>query len=108
MRSIQLQTEIPGPRSRALMARRQAAIPSGIGHSAPVFVDRASGALLHDVDGNTFIDFAGGIGTLNVGHSHPAVARAAVPRHHLILHVRSDNAAALAAARTDERSESVS
>lgn len=77
MRSIQIQTEIPGPRSRALMARREKAIPAGIGHSAPVFVERASGALLHDVDGNTFIDFAGGIGTLNVGHAHPAVVAAA-------------------------------
>ncbi len=77
MSSIQIQTEIPGPRSRALMARRQAAVPAGVGHSAPVFVDYASGALLHDVDGNTFIDFAGGIGTLNVGHAHPAIVRAA-------------------------------
>jgi 4-aminobutyrate aminotransferase/(S)-3-amino-2-methylpropionate transaminase len=59
------------------MARREAAIPAGIGHSAPVFVERAAGALLHDVDGNTFIDFAGGIGTLNVGHAHPAVVAAA-------------------------------
>ena len=59
------------------MARRQAAIPAGIGHSAPIFVASASGALLYDVDGNTFIDFAGGIGTLNVGHSHPAVVAAA-------------------------------
>ena len=77
MRAIELKTEVPGPRSRALMARRQAAIPVGIGHSAPVFVERAEGALLHDVDGNTFIDFAGGIGTLNVGHAHPAVVEAA-------------------------------
>ena len=77
MRAIELRTEVPGPRSRALMARRQAAIPAGIGHSSPVFVADASGALLHDVDGNTFIDFAGGIGTLNVGHAHPAVVEAA-------------------------------
>ena len=77
MSSIQIQTEIPGPRSRALMARREAAIPAGIGHSSPVFVERAEGALLHDVDGNTFLDFAGGIGTLNVGHTHPAVVAAA-------------------------------
>jgi 4-aminobutyrate aminotransferase/(S)-3-amino-2-methylpropionate transaminase len=74
---MRIQTEIPGPRSRALLARREAAIPAGISHSAPVFVDHAAGALLHDVDGNTFIDFAGGIGTLNVGHAHPAVVEAA-------------------------------
>lgn len=77
MRAIELRTEVPGPQSRALMARRQAAIPGGIGHSAPVFVASAEGALLRDVDGNTFIDFAGGIGTLNVGHAHPAVVEAA-------------------------------
>ncbi|MEO8276781.1 MAG: 4-aminobutyrate--2-oxoglutarate transaminase [Thermoanaerobaculia bacterium] len=77
MRAIELKTEVPGPRSRALMERRQAAIPVGIGHSSPVFVERAEGALLHDVDGNTFIDFAGGIGTMNIGHAHPAVVAAA-------------------------------
>lgn len=77
MKAIELKTEIPGPRSRALMARRQAAIPAGLGHSTPVFVERASGARLLDVDGNTLLDFAGGIGTLNVGHSHPAVVAAA-------------------------------
>jgi 4-aminobutyrate aminotransferase/(S)-3-amino-2-methylpropionate transaminase len=77
MKAIELKTEIPGPRSRALMARRQAAIPVGLGHSTPVFVERASGARLLDVDGNTLLDFAGGIGTLNVGHSHPAIVAAA-------------------------------
>ncbi len=77
MRAIELKTELPGPRSRALMVRRQAAIPAGIGHSAPIFIASASGALLHDVDGNTLIDFGGGIGTLNVGHAHPAVVEAA-------------------------------
>jgi 4-aminobutyrate aminotransferase/(S)-3-amino-2-methylpropionate transaminase len=77
MRAIELKTEVPGPRSRALMARREKAVPAGIGHASPVFVASASGALLHDVDGNTFLDFAGGIGTLNVGHAHPAVVEAA-------------------------------
>ena len=77
MPAIELKTEIPGPRSRALMERRLAAIPAGIGHATPLFVERAAGARLTDVDGNTFLDFAGGIGTLNVGHAHPAVVAAA-------------------------------
>ena len=76
-RSIVLKTAVPGPRSVALAARRQNAVPRGIAHSTPVFAERAEGALVTDVDGNTFIDFAGGIGTLNVGHANPDVVRAA-------------------------------
>jgi 4-aminobutyrate aminotransferase / (S)-3-amino-2-methylpropionate transaminase / 5-aminovalerate transaminase len=75
--SIRLLTEIPGPRSRALMARREAAVARGVAHSVPVFLESASGALVTDVDGNVLIDFAGGIGTLNVGHCHPDVVAAA-------------------------------
>ena len=58
--SIRLRTEIPGPRSRELMARREAAVARGAGCSVPVFVESASGALVTDVDGNVLIDFAGG------------------------------------------------
>ncbi len=76
-RSIVLKTAIPGPRSAALLARRGAAVPAGISHATPVFAERAEGALLTDVDGNVLIDFAGGIGTLNVGHAHPEVVAAA-------------------------------
>ena len=75
--SIRLKTPIPGPESRALAGRRDAAVPKGIGHSTPVYARSARGALLTDVDGNVFIDFAGGIGTLNVGHSNSDVVRAA-------------------------------
>ncbi len=77
MKAIHLVTEVPGPRSRALMARRDAVIPPGVAHSTPVFVERARGAVVTDVDGNRLLDFAGGIGTLNVGHAHPAVVEAA-------------------------------
>ena len=76
-RSIVLRTAIPGPRSAALLARRGAAVPAGISHATPVFAERGEGALLTDVDGNVLIDFAGGIGTLNVGHAHPEVVAAA-------------------------------
>lgn len=76
MGSIQLRTEIPGPRSRELMAARQKALPSSISHATPVFVEKASGAVIEDVDGNHLLDFAGGIGVLNVGHCFPAVSDA--------------------------------
>src|SRR5579864_9358141 len=62
-------TEIPGPRSRALAARRAAAVPAGVGTTMPVFCERAAGGVVVDVDGNSFIDFAGGIAVLTVGSS---------------------------------------
>lgn len=76
MGSIRLATELPGPRSRAVLARRAAALPSGLGKATDVVIERAEGALVHDVDGNTFIDLVGGIGMLAVGHSPPGVVRA--------------------------------
>jgi 4-aminobutyrate aminotransferase/(S)-3-amino-2-methylpropionate transaminase len=68
MKTIQLRTAVPGPRSQALMQRRSAAVPRGPFHATPIFAARAEGALIEDVDGNTFLDFAGGIGCLNTGH----------------------------------------
>lgn len=76
MKSIQIKTEVPGPRSRALMARRDAAIPRGPANATPVFAARAEGAVIEDVDGNRYLDFAGGIGVLNVGHRAPRVTAA--------------------------------
>jgi 4-aminobutyrate aminotransferase/(S)-3-amino-2-methylpropionate transaminase len=73
---IRLNTEIPGPRARDLIARRAAAAPAGLGRATDVAVERADGGLLFDVDGNTFIDFAGGIGMLAVGHSPQRVVKA--------------------------------
>jgi 4-aminobutyrate aminotransferase / (S)-3-amino-2-methylpropionate transaminase / 5-aminovalerate transaminase len=73
MSTIELRTEVPGPRSRELMRRREDAVPRGVYSSTPIFVARAEGAVVEDVDGNRFIDFAGGIGTLNVGHRAGAV-----------------------------------
>ena len=76
MPTIQIRTEIPGPRSRALMARREAAVPRGPYNSTPIFMASAKGAMLEDVDGNSYLDFAGGIGCLNVGHRSPRVLSA--------------------------------
>ncbi len=71
-----LVTEIPGPRSRALWARRERAIPAGVGTTLPVFVKRAQGGIIEDVDGNRLIDLGAGIAVVNVGHAHPAVVEA--------------------------------
>ena len=76
MRTIQLKTSIPGPKSRALMQRRDSAIPRGLSHATPVYVARAQDAWLEDVDGNRFIDFAGGIGCLNTGQRNDTVLSA--------------------------------
>ncbi len=76
MATIQMRTEIPGPRSRALMARREAAVPRGPYHATPIFAAKAEGAVIEDVDGNRYIDFAGGIGCLNMGHRAPRVVSA--------------------------------
>jgi 4-aminobutyrate aminotransferase / (S)-3-amino-2-methylpropionate transaminase / 5-aminovalerate transaminase len=76
MSTIQLRTSIPGPRSQSLMERRNAAVVRAAYHATPVFVAKAEGAVIEDVDGNRFIDFAGGIGCVNTGHRAPAVVDA--------------------------------
>jgi 4-aminobutyrate aminotransferase/(S)-3-amino-2-methylpropionate transaminase len=76
MSTIQLCTPIPGPRSRDLMRRRDAAVVRAAFHATPVFVAQAEGAVIEDVDGNRFLDFAGGIGCLNTGHRAPRVVEA--------------------------------
>lgn len=74
--AIRKVTEIPGPQSLAIMARRAVAVPRGVFHSTPIVVASGRGATVEDVDGNRYLDFAGGIGTLNVGYSAPAVVHA--------------------------------
>jgi 4-aminobutyrate aminotransferase / (S)-3-amino-2-methylpropionate transaminase / 5-aminovalerate transaminase len=83
---IFLKTSIPGPRSRELMQRRAAAVPRGVHQVTPVFIARAEGALIEDVDGNQFIDFAGGIGCLNVGHRASQVTSAVQAQLEHFLH----------------------
>src|SRR3979490_3171955 len=75
MPTIQIKTSIPGPKSRTLAARRAQAVPRGLAHGTPIYVAKAEGAWLEDVDGNRYIDFAGGIGCLNVGHRRDAIVR---------------------------------
>ena len=72
-----LVTAIPGPKSQALMARRNAVVSAGVGTSLGVFIERAHGAVIVDVDGNQLLDFGGGIGVTTVGHTDDAVVAAA-------------------------------
>lgn len=76
MAAIQLRTAVPGPRSQELMRRRTEAVPRGIYLGTPVYMAKAEGAVLEDVDGNHYLDLAGGIGCLNVGHRAPGVVEA--------------------------------
>ena len=68
--------DIPGAKSRELLARRQQFVARGVSSSTSVFAAKAEGAIIEDVDGNRYIDFAGGIGTMNIGHARPEVTRA--------------------------------
>jgi 4-aminobutyrate aminotransferase / (S)-3-amino-2-methylpropionate transaminase / 5-aminovalerate transaminase len=76
-RTIDLRTEVPGPRSREVLDRLAASVAAPLQVTFPVVAAEARGATLTDVDGNTFIDFTGGVGCLNVGHAHPQVVAAA-------------------------------
>jgi 4-aminobutyrate aminotransferase/(S)-3-amino-2-methylpropionate transaminase len=67
---------IPGSKAASLFERRQNIVPRGVSNGIQTFVQSAHGALVTDVDGNQFIDFAGAIGTINVGHCHPTVTEA--------------------------------
>jgi 4-aminobutyrate aminotransferase/(S)-3-amino-2-methylpropionate transaminase len=84
--SIELKTAIPGPESAAWLGRRAAAVPSSLGMVLPVFVRKAEGAVIEDIDGNRFLDFAGGIGCLNAGHSAPEVVAAIQEQAERFLH----------------------
>lgn len=74
--AITLKTEIPGPRSRAILERKARVIAEPLAIYLPVVAAEAHGSIITDVDGNTFIDFTGGVGVQNVGHGHPHVVEA--------------------------------
>jgi len=76
-RAIELKTAVPGPRSREVLDRLARSVAAPLAITFPVVAAEASGVTITDVDGNRFIDFAGGVGCLNVGHSHPQVVQAA-------------------------------
>ena len=76
-RTIELKTEIPGPRSREILERKARVIAEPLSIYLPIVIEEAHGATITDVDGNTFVDFTGGVGCLNVGHSNARVVEAA-------------------------------
>ena len=76
-KTIEIRTAIPGPRSQAILERKQRVIANAKTVVLPIVAQEGRGATLTDVDGNTFIDFTGGVGCLNTGHSHPRVVEAA-------------------------------
>ncbi len=67
---------LPGPKSAAMIKRREEAVPSAIRCIYPVAMKRAAGAVIEDLDGNRFLDWIGGVGVLNIGHAHPEVIAA--------------------------------
>lgn len=74
--TIRLVTAIPGPRSQEWLRRSNASLPRGVSTVLPVFIRSAEGAMIEDIDGNRFLDFAGGIGCQNTGHRPSAVVEA--------------------------------
>jgi len=87
MSTIRLLTEVPGPKSRAMAARREAATPRGAAKVSAITIERAEGAILTDADGNTLLDFAGGIGVLAVGHCPPNVVAAIKDQAEKLIHL---------------------
>jgi len=86
MSTIHLRTQVPGPKSKALSERRAKAVPRGLSHGTPIYVAKAKDAWLEDVDGNRYLDFAGGIGCLNVGHRRDEVVDAVKDQLECFLH----------------------
>jgi 4-aminobutyrate aminotransferase/(S)-3-amino-2-methylpropionate transaminase len=79
-------TAIPGPRSLALQERRNAVVSSGVSSALPVYIERAHGAILVDVDGNAFLDLGAGIGVTTIGHTDDAVVAAVRDAVGLVTH----------------------
>src|SRR3954468_24940927 len=79
LRAPHIETEIPGPKSRALVAREQEHLAPGLqgfALSSGIAVERAQGSVIEDVDGNRYVDLIGGIGVNSLGHCHPAYTAA--------------------------------
>jgi 4-aminobutyrate aminotransferase len=79
-RSIQIVIEPPGPEARARIAHEHPFLSPSLIHCYPLFVRRASGCMVEDVDGNVYLDAQAGVATASTGHCHPAVSAAIAPR----------------------------
>jgi 4-aminobutyrate aminotransferase / (S)-3-amino-2-methylpropionate transaminase / 5-aminovalerate transaminase len=85
-RAIRLRTEVPGPKSREILERKARVVADPLSVYLPIVAAEGRGTTLTDVDGNTFLDFAGGVGCLNVGHAHPRVVEAVQEQAARFLH----------------------
>jgi 4-aminobutyrate aminotransferase/(S)-3-amino-2-methylpropionate transaminase len=85
-KAIELRTGIPGPRSKEILERKERVIAEPLSIFLPVVIEHGERATLTDVDGNTFIDFTGGVGCLNVGHANPRVIEAVQEQAAKFLH----------------------
>ncbi len=85
-RAIDLKTEVPGPRSRAIVDRKERVVADPLGLYLPLVITEGRGATVTDVDGNSYVDFTGGVGCLNVGHAHPRVVAAVQEQAARFLH----------------------
>jgi 4-aminobutyrate aminotransferase / (S)-3-amino-2-methylpropionate transaminase / 5-aminovalerate transaminase len=83
---IEIRTELPGPRSREILERERYAVARPLIVHGPIVADHARGSTITDVDGNTFVDFVGGVGVVNVGHNHPRVMEAIAEQVARFLH----------------------
>src|SRR5438132_13935603 len=79
-KAIELRTAIPGPRSKEILERKDRVVADPLSTFLPVVIDHGEGATLTDVDGNTFLDFTGAVGCLNVAHAHPREVEATSER----------------------------
>ncbi|HNW00018.1 MAG TPA: aspartate aminotransferase family protein [Chitinophagales bacterium] len=87
MGTIQLKTALPGPRSLELIERRKNAMPNGLAKSTDIAIVSAEGGVVQDADGNILLDFAGGIGMMNIGHRNPQVVEAMQQQLEKYIHV---------------------
>jgi 4-aminobutyrate aminotransferase/(S)-3-amino-2-methylpropionate transaminase len=85
-RAIDLKTAIPGPRSKEIVERKERVVADPLGLYLPLVVAEGRGATVTDVDDNTYVDFTGGVGCLNVGHAHPRVVAAVQEQAERFLH----------------------
>jgi 4-aminobutyrate aminotransferase / (S)-3-amino-2-methylpropionate transaminase / 5-aminovalerate transaminase len=85
-KTIELRTAVPGPRSQEILQRKAQVVADPLSIYIPVVIDHGDGATLTDVDGNTFIDFSGGVGCLNVGHANARVTEAVQEQAARFLH----------------------
>jgi 4-aminobutyrate aminotransferase/(S)-3-amino-2-methylpropionate transaminase len=79
-------TAIPGPKSIALQERRRAVVSDGVASALPVYIEKAHGAIVVDVDGNAFLDLGAGIGVTTIGHTDDSVVAAAQQQLGEVIH----------------------